>query len=110
MIEQDVLKRIEELLEFNHWSVYKLAKESGLSYSSLNNIFNRRTCPSIVTLEKICSGFGISLSEFFNSEVRTPTVDYVLTPSEQELINCHRSLSATDKKILEAYARGMCKR
>lgn len=108
MIEQDVLSRIESLLEFKHWSVYKLAKESGLSYSSLNNIFNRKTCPSIMTLEKICYGFGISLTEFFDFQSQ-PRMQDVLSLQEQELVNCHRSLSSTDKKILEAYAKGMCK-
>lgn len=108
MIEQDILNRIESLLEFKHWSVYKLAKESGLSYSSLNNIFNRKTCPSIMTLEKICYGFGISLTEFFDFQSQ-PRMQDVLSLREQELVNCHRSLSSTDKKILEAYAKGMCK-
>lgn len=108
MIEQDVLKRIESLLKFKHWSVYKLAKESGLSYSSLNNIFNRKTCPSIMTLEKICFGFGISLTEFFDFQSQKTKQDIISSP-EQELLNCYRSLSSADKKILEAYAKGICK-
>ena len=53
MIEQDVLDRIQQLLTFKHWSLYKLAKQSDIPYSSLNNIFNRQTCPTMVTLEKI---------------------------------------------------------
>ena len=40
MIEQDVLDRIQQLLTFKHWSLYKLAKQSDIPYSSLNNIFN----------------------------------------------------------------------
>lgn len=109
MVEQDILKRIDYFLNFNHWSIYKLAKESGLPYSSLNNIFNRKTCPSIMTLEKICMGFGISLSEFFNFE-ENPLRNNDLTEKEQNIVNSYRSLSSTDKKILEAYLNGLCKK
>ena len=38
MIENEVLSRIEFLLKYRRWSVYKLAQASGLPYSSLNNI------------------------------------------------------------------------
>lgn len=107
--ENSVLNRIKYFLEFKHWSIYKLAKESGLSYSSLNNIFNRNTCPSVMTLEKICSGLNISLSEFFAYE-KNPLKSDELTVTEQEIINSYRSLSNIDKKLLEAYLNGLCKR
>ncbi|MBD5395891.1 MAG: helix-turn-helix transcriptional regulator [Lachnospiraceae bacterium] len=109
MTENNVLNRIRYFLEFKHWTIYKLAKESGLSYSSLNNIFNRNTCPSVITLEKICKGLNISLSEFFSYD-ENPLIFDGLTDAEQELINSYRSLSAMDKKLLEAYLNGLCKK
>ena len=62
----DVNGRIRELLNERNWTEYKLAKESGLSQSTISNIFKRNTFPSISTLELICKGFGISLSQFFS--------------------------------------------
>lgn len=62
----DVNGRIRELLNKRNWTEYKLAKESGLSQSTISNIFKRNTVPSISTLELICKGFGISLSQFFS--------------------------------------------
>ena len=62
----DVNGRIRELLNERNWTEYKLAKESGLSQSTISNIFKRNTVPSISTLELICGGFGISLSQFFS--------------------------------------------
>lgn len=109
MAEHDVLDRIQYLLDFNHWSLYKLAKESGLPYSSLNNIFNRKTLPTIPTLEKICAGFGISMSDFFDyhqNPLKTPT----LADGEQDIINAYRTLSHKDKELLSAYLRGLCKK
>ena len=109
MIEENVLNRILFFLNFKHWSVYRLAKESGLSYSSLNNIFNRKTCPSVITLEKICQGLGITLSEFFEYD-KNPLRNDELTDTEQDIINSYRTLSTNDKKLLETYLRGLSKK
>ena len=109
MTETDVLKRIQVLLEFKHWTLYKLAKEADLPYSSLNNIFHRKTCPTIITLEKICNGFQISLAEFFNF-TENPLRSDELTEEQQELINSYDSLSIKDKELLQVYLNGLCKR
>ena len=102
MIEQDVLDRIQQLLTFKHSSLYKLAKQSDIPYSSLNNIFNRQTCPTMVTLEKICHGFNISLSEFFSFE-SNPLRNELLSDDEEELLNTYKELSVQNKKLLKAY-------
>lgn len=109
MIEQDVLNRINQLLDFNHWSLYKLAKESHIPYSSLNNIFHRQTCPTIITLEKICKGFDISLFEFFNFS-ENPLRNNSISAEQQDLINSYEELSVQDKKLLRAYLNGLCKK
>ena len=109
MNENEVLERIQYFLNLKHWSVYKLAKESKLPYSSLNNIFVRKTSPTIPTLEKICDGFGISVSEFFSYQTN-PLKSDNLTEKEQDIINSYRSLSEKDKELLAAYLDGLCKR
>ncbi len=108
MIEERVLERMKELLKFNHWSLYKLAKMSGLSYSSLSNLFHRNTCPSIPTLERICKGFEIGIPEFFDFS-QNPLRNDQLTEEEQNLINSFRELSKKDKELLLTYVRGLSK-
>ena len=61
----DTNERIRQLMNERHWSEYRLAKESGLSQSTIANLFKRNTVPSVSTLESICRGFGITLSQFF---------------------------------------------
>lgn len=61
----DTHQRLRQLLDERGWTEYKLAKKCGLSESTLANIFRRNTTPSIATLEAICTGFGITLSQFF---------------------------------------------
>ena len=92
IIEQDVLNRIQQLLEFKHWTLYKLAKESNLAYSSLNNIFNRQTCPTVVTLDT------------------NPLRDESLTFEQQDLLNSYNELSSQDKMLLQAYLKGLRKK
>lgn len=106
MIEDKVLDRIQQLLSFNQWSLYKLAKESDLSYSSLNNLVNRRTCPTIATLEKICNGFNISLCNFFTF-TKNPLRNENISEEEQRLLNAYASLSQKDKELLTAYLKGL---
>lgn len=61
----DTNERLRQLLKERGWTEYRLSKKCGLSESTIGNIFKRNTVPSIPTLEIICKGFGITLSQFF---------------------------------------------
>ena len=61
----DVNERLKEILKERGWSEYRLARECGLSDSTIHNIYRRNASPSIPTLEIICKGFGITMSQFF---------------------------------------------
>lgn len=64
----DALKRVQQLMEQRSWTEYRLAKETGLPLSTITNMFRRQTAPTIPTLEIICQGLGITLSQFFAEE------------------------------------------
>lgn len=61
----NVQKRIKNLMELRGWTDYRLAKEAGLSHSTVTNMFNRSNAPTLPTLEAVCRAFGITLSQFF---------------------------------------------
>ena len=91
----DTKKRIRELLDELNWSEYRLAIESGLSQSTVANIFNRNTTPSVATLEMICKAFGITLSQFFAEG------DLVeLTPEQRRMFDAWRDLTPEQKDAL----------
>ena len=50
----DTNGKLRQLLSDIGWSEYRLAKNSGLSESTIANIYRRNTVPSITTLEAIC--------------------------------------------------------
>lgn len=81
-------------------------KKQDIPYSSLNNIIHRRTCPTIATLEKLCKGLNITLSDFFDFELY-PLQNENLTPEEDELINKYRALTKNKQERLQAYLDGL---
>lgn len=91
----DTHARLQQLLKERGWTEYKLSKECGLAQSTIGNIFRRNTVPSLDTLETICSGFGITLSQFFAEgnmiELNTETKELIdcwiyLTPSQKAAV------------------------
>lgn len=109
LIEDKVIERINELLAYNHWTPYKLAKESNIAYSSLNNLLKKKNCPTVPTLEKICVGFNISMSDFFNYETN-PLRSPQFSEDEQTIINDYRTLNTREKELLTVYLNGLCRK
>ena len=91
----DAKARIRELMEERNWSEYRLAIASGLSQSTVANIFNRNTTPSVATLESICAGFGITLAQFFAEGEMVE-----LTEEQREMFSTWSSLSKEQKEVL----------
>ena len=91
----DTNERIRKLMDERQWSEYRLAKESGLSQSTIANFFKRNTVPSITTLESICNGFGITLSHFFCDGNLIE-----LSDEQKELFDRWVALTKNQKKLL----------
>lgn len=92
------LQKIQALLKERDWTLYRLAKTSGVPYSSLNSLFQHNTQPTISTLEKICFGFHISMSEFFADYTPYRSETPIITEDEQKLLDIFRTLNNKDKK------------
>ena len=96
----DTLLRLRQILEARGWSRYRLAKECGLNESTIANVYKRNTMPSIPTLESICEGFGITLSQFFAEGEMVE-----LTPELKELFENWVTLTPDQKEALLTMAR-----
>ena len=69
-IGEAVRQRILQLCEQRNLSVNKLCTLSGVTQSTMNNNINgRNNSMTVSTLKKLCDGMGISIQEFFNSEI-----------------------------------------
>lgn len=98
----DTNDRLQKLLTARGWSQYKLAKNSGLSESTISNIYKRNTVPSIPTLTAICKGFGITLSQFFADGEMVE-----LTPELRELFDNWVNLTIEQKSAVVQMLKSM---
>ena len=89
---------MKELMAARGWTPYRLAKEAGLTESTIQNLLRRDGIPTLPTLEAVCSAFGITLAQFFAED---DMIEYTLelkqlievwTPLTQEQKEAHLKL------------------
>ena len=69
-IGEAVKERILELCREHDISVNKLSSMSGITQSTVNNIVSgRNNSTTVSTIKKLCDGLGITIEDFFNSEL-----------------------------------------
>ena len=69
-IGEAVKERILELCQQQYITVNKLGTMSGITQSTLNNIISgRNNSTTVSTIKKICDGLGITINEFFQSDL-----------------------------------------
>lgn len=85
----DVLSQIDRLRLERGWSEYRLAVASGIAQSTISSWYRKGMLPSAGSLEKLCKGLGVSMSQFFSEEGEMGTL-----PEEQRqlLANWNRLL------------------
>lgn len=103
MSNSPFIDRIHYFRNKRGWSNYRLAKECNIPYSTLQTMYKTTYTPTISTIQKICSGLGITLSQFFSDDFPED-----LTNEQQLLINKYNSLSESNKGKLLAYLDGLC--
>lgn len=99
MQESDIIDRIKALCDARSWTFYRLAKESGITYSTLCTMLHKANSPSIHTLIKICNGFGITLSQFFDLEDERA----LLTQPQEAHLKQWDMLTEENRSIASAY-------
>ena len=98
----DARERIQQLMQERNWTIYRLAKEAGMSQTTVSNIFKRNNEPSIPTLRRLCAAFGITMAQFF-----TTAQDTEHTKEQQELIDNWERLSEEKRQLLSADGLGI---
>ncbi len=91
----DVKKRLQQLMDERGWTIYRVAKEADIPWSTVRNMFKRNTEPSIGTLESICQGMGMTLPQFFDIENQMG-----LSDEQVQLIQQWSKLRDKDKKLI----------
>lgn len=103
-IEKYIADKIASLCEKRDISKYRLSQLSGISQSSLGRIMAQENLPSLISLEKICSALGVTLSQFFqecNSEN--------LTEKQKEVLEIWNDLSTNEQETVMSMLYGLQK-
>ena len=65
-----VANRIVKLCQERNLAINALARSAGIPPSTVKNILNGASKnPGVVTIKMICDGLGISLTEFFDTDL-----------------------------------------
>ncbi|MBQ4617766.1 MAG: helix-turn-helix transcriptional regulator [Clostridia bacterium] len=69
-VGEAIRQRIIELCQEHDISINKLSNISGITQSTVNNIVSgRNNSTTVSTVKKLCDGLGITIHDFFDSEL-----------------------------------------
>lgn len=75
----DTIHQLNELLADRNLTLYEFAKDSSISFSTLNNAERRGNQLSLDTIERICEELNIKMYEFFMTDDDWNTIEaYVM--------------------------------
>ncbi|MBR1796838.1 MAG: helix-turn-helix transcriptional regulator [Clostridiales bacterium] len=94
----DILNKIQQERVKRGWTEYTLAKNSDLSQSTISSWYRKELEPSLASLEKICNGLGITLSQFFSKEEYSNS----LSPDQNRLLKEWERLNPEQREALLA--------
>jgi len=93
---KDILAIITANREARGWTEYHLAERSGLPQSTISSWYRKNMIPTILSLEKICDAFGITLAQLF-AERESPVS---LTESQTELLDRWARLDEKQQAVI----------
>ena len=97
---------IKRLCEQKNMTPHALAKEAGVSTSTISYLVNGKTKPQVYTILLLCNVLGVRISDLFDNVATTEIsglgVRYI-TWEEEKLLDYYRGLSDKKKELLRIY-------
>ena len=97
---------LKKLCEQKGMSPHALAKEAGISTSTISYLMKGKTRPQVYTVLELCNVLGVSINELFSrpdTDVTAETGIQYITCDEKKLLDCYRGLSEKKKELLRIY-------
>ena len=97
---------LKRLCEQKGMSPHALAKEAGISTSTMSYLMKGKTRPQVYTVLELCNVLGVSINELFSrpdTDVTAETGIQYITCDEKNLLDCYRGLSDKKKELLRIY-------
>lgn len=120
-----MIEALKKLCEQKNMSPYAVAKEAGISSSTVSYIMNGRTRPQMYTVLMMCNVLGVTISQLFEESAvisgketesvcpedaekpgtNAESVCGRITGEEEELLRICRSFSEKKKELLKIYMK-----
>lgn len=102
-----MIAAIRKLCEKRNMTTHALAKEAGISASTISYLINGKTKPQVCTVLMLCHVLGVRISDLFDDgpvSAKNPGsgVQYI-TYEEERLLDCYRKLSDRKRELLRIY-------
>lgn len=109
-----LIRNIKDVLSEKRMSINSLAQKSGISPSTLSEMFNYKTKPQVYTLFRLCNALEvpmerllqeISYNDFLEDTFMEEKIDMhaMETLKERQMMADYRRLSKKDRELLELY-------
>lgn len=104
---KSMIATIKKLCEQKNMTPHALAKEAGISASTISYLVNGKTKPQVYTILMLCNVLGVRISDLFDvnvvsTEISGSGVQYI-TCEEEKLLDCYRGLSDKKREFLRIY-------
>lgn len=90
----DILERMEKLQESRGWTEYQLAQRAEIPQSTISSWRRKKMLPSLLSLEKICNAFEMTMAQFLAESGRMTEI----TPDQRKLLDRWEMLSSAQRK------------
>lgn len=109
-----MIAAIKKICVQKNMTPHALAKEAGISTSTMSYLVNGKTKPQVYTVLLLCNVLGVTISELFDNKVVISTANpvstdfpesglFFLTFEEKKLLDCYRDLSNPKRDLLKIY-------
>lgn len=104
-----MIAALKNICKLKNVSPFILAKECGISTSTMSYLLNGKTNPQISTILILCNALGISAGDLFENRKRfddtdgSEMVEQYVTQEEMELLYRYRLFSEKKKVLLNTY-------
>ena len=102
--------KLKKLCKQKNITPHALAKEAGISTSTISYLMNGRTKPQVYTVLILCNVLSVTISELFDDDKDNVTSPgqikigaWHMTGEEEKLVNSYQCLSAKKKEMLKIY-------
>ncbi len=100
---KELYGKVDSLRAERGWTIYELAKQAGVSPTTIYNWRDRGSSPTLSLLDAICSAFEITVIDFLLNEDEISA----LTEEQHELMRLWNTLSSDKKKSILNLMRSM---